>query len=327
MSSVGRLEQAQGDRESWFRVQVVSVFRLARHEPATIVFALALGGICLDYLLAPALNTVTPALSCFLLLLLISRRLSHDDALARSPAIGGISGRRLSVFFLLHLAGIALLRMVHAGIAADSPGILTVSPSFAAAKYMVLLPTAFLLPWAGWRRFDRLYRAEWVAAALALLTIDPYRIFITAWPWYCQGLGHFAHVLARPFVTNLQYVSFPTPTITGPALDVSIIFACSGLEAIKLFQILFGLMLVIDWPVLNKRRALIGYFTGMAGMLLANAVRIALLVITGNLAPRWTVQYHLTAGWIFFAIVVSVYIVSFYGWLVERPASAALATK
>lgn len=291
-----------------------------------MVFALSLGGICLDYLLAPALNTVTPALSCCLLLLLLLRRLSHDDALAQSAVIGGISNRRLSVFLMLHLAGLALFRMVHTGIGADSPGNPPVGLSFAAAKYLVLLPTAFLLPWTGWRRFDRLYRAEWVAAVLALLTINPYRIFVAAWPWYCQGLGHFAHVLAQPFVANLQYVSLPTPTITGPALDVRILFACNGLEAIKLFQMLFGLMLVVDWPVLNKRRALIGYFAGMAGMLLANAVRIALLVVAGNLAPHWTVQYHLTAGWVFFAIVVVVYIMSFYGWLVQRPASQALAT-
>ncbi|HEX7287722.1 MAG TPA: exosortase/archaeosortase family protein [Candidatus Angelobacter sp.] len=247
--------------------------------------------------------------------------------MAPSAIVSGISYRRLSVFWLLHLAGIGLFRMVHIGMAADNPGNATVDPSFAAAKYLVVLPTAFLLPWAGWRRFHRLYRAEWVAAALALLTIDPYRIFVTAWPWYCQGLGHFAHSLARPFVANLQYVPLPTPTISGPALDVSILFACSGLEAIKLFQILFGLMLVLDWPVLNKRRALIGYFTGMAGMLLANVVRIALLVITGNMAPHWAIQYHLTAGWVFFTIVVVAYNVCFYGWLVERPGSEALSAK
>jgi exosortase/archaeosortase family protein len=323
MSSVGRLERTQGsDRASWFRVQVLSVFAHARREPATTVIALALGGICLDYFLAPVLNTVTPALSCSLLLLLILRRSPHDDAFERSPVIAGTSNWRLSVFLLLHLAGIGLLRMVHVGTAAGSP----FGTSFAAAKYLVLLPAAILLPWRGWRRFDRVYRPEWMAAALALLTIDPYRIFVTVWPWYCQGLGHFAYALARPFVADLQYVPLPTPTITGPALDVSILFACSGLEAIKLFQILFGLMLVLDWPVLNKRRAVVGYFAGMGGMLLANAVRIALLAITGNLAPQWAVQYHLTAGWVFFTIVVVVYIVSFYGWLVQRPASEALAT-
>lgn len=311
---------------NWERGPISSLLTLAKREPVVIAFSLALGAICLDYAVAPALNTVNPALACGLLLLLLIRRLSRQNTSGQLPASYGISAGRALFFLVLHLAIITVVWKTSSLMPASPLSSSLREPAIAAAKYLVLLPTAFLLPWSGWRRFDRVYRAEWVAAALALFTLYPYRIFATAWPWYCQALGHVTHALARPFVSGLAYVPLPTPTLVGPNLDVRILFGCSGLEAIKLFQIVFVIMLVVDWTHLNKLRAFLAYFAGMAGMLVANVVRIALLAIAGNLAPHLAVQYALTAGWIFFACVAVAFIVPVYGWLVQRPATEVLAT-
>ena len=54
-------------------------------------------------------------------------------------------------------------------------------------------------------------------------------------------------------------------------------------------------------------------------MLVANVVRIALLVVAGNRLPHFVVQHHVTAGWIFFAVVLVVYILAAYNWLITPP--------
>ncbi len=295
------------------RALTPSILPRARQEPAVLVFALALTAICLEYVLVPALNTVTPAVSCAILLLLLLRHTPPEIFMSRTNA--DVSGWRILLFLSLHLAAASVIwvssRMGETVSAKDSlPNI-----GIAAAKYLVLAPTIVLLSMPGWRRFHRLYRAEWVAATIALLTLYPYRIFEAAWPWYSQALGHVVYMLALPFVSGLQYISLPSPVLVGPKLEVSILFWCSGLEAIKLFQIVFAVMLVAEWPTISRRRALVGYFAGLALMLAANVARIALLVVAGNRVPEFVMQHHVTAGWIFFAAVLAGFILVAYNWL------------
>jgi exosortase/archaeosortase family protein len=196
--------------------------------------------------------------------------------------------------------------------------------AMAAAKYAVLLPTVVLLPTSGWRRFRRLYRPEWAAAVVALFTLFPYRVFKMAWPWYSQALGNCAYALASPFVSGLKYKAFPAPTILGPAMDVTVDFSCGGLGGVELFQVLFIIMIVLDWRALNRVRALAGYCCGLLMMLAANALRIALLVALGNrFSPDPVVHYHVFAGWIFSALVFTVYLLMMYQWLLTRSHSGS----
>jgi exosortase/archaeosortase family protein len=286
----------------------------ARQEFAVAVCLLTFGAICLDYLLAPPLNTLTPAISSGLLLLLILRRKS-SPAVTNIPASSHFARWQVPLFFLLHLGIVSTVWLSHLVAGLGSLAHRTPELVLAAAKYTVLLPTVVLLPRESWLRFGRLYRAECVAAAIALFTLYPYRLFVTAWPWYSQALGHTAYALAHPFVSGLQYSSLPLPFFAGPQLDVAIFFWCSGLQGVKLFQIFFILMLVVDWSVLNRRRALIGYFAGLAFMVMANVVRITLLVIAGNSFPQFVAHHHVTAGWIFFTLALGLYITLGYGWL------------
>jgi exosortase/archaeosortase family protein len=316
---------ASNVRIHWAGNRLSSLLEIARREPAAVAFLVALSAICLDYAIAPVLNTVTPAFACALFLLLLWRRNRSITNADQSLENHGVTLPRVLLFLLLH-AGIVTLA-IKAGSTTIQPSLAVhFSKSAAVAKYLVLLPAVFLMPLKQWRNIIRVYGAEFAASALVLLTVDPYRIFATAWPWYCQWLGRFSHALASPFVAGLAYIPLPTPTLIGPNLDVRILFACSGLEAIKLFQIVFAVMLVLDWTHLNKQRTFIAYFAGMAAMLVANAVRIALLAITGNLAPRLAIQHHLTLGWIFFAFVAALLIIPLYSWVMPRRVPAALAT-
>lgn len=304
-------------------VALESAVSRMRGEPAIVVFSLTLVAICVDYALAPALNVWNPALSCgFLLLLLLRRGSSHPPcgAMATTPAIARKKPRIL-LFFLIHLTAVGIFRLLPSPIAnLQHGGIAEIA--FAAAKYLIPLPTILLLTRAEWRRFEKLYRAEWVASSILLFTFFPYRLFSFIWPWYSRLLGRLVYAAAQPLVSGLAYIPWPAPTLLGPRLDVTIDFSCNGLQGVKLFQIIFAIILVLDWTLLNRKRALSGYFAGLAMMLAANAARIVLLVALGNhISPDLILRYHVGAGWIFFAGAFLAYLLLAYNWLVA-PAHA-----
>ena len=175
-------------------------------------------------------------------------------------------------------------------------------------------------------RFAREQRAECIAGAVALLSFYPHRLFTVAWPWYSQALGHSVYLISRLFVPALVYIPHPDPKMLGPLLDVTILFGCSGLRALGVFQIVFALIIVTDWNVLNHRRALQGYFAGIGIILAANVARIAAVVTLGNhFAPDLVARFHLAAGWIYFGCVLGGFIWLTYGWMTEAPIGATRA--
>lgn len=190
-----------------------------------------------------------------------------------------------------------------------------------ALKFTVLLPTAALLPWPWWRILARVYCPEFAAAFVVLLTYLPRRIMDTVWPWYGLVLGRLVFLLSWPFVHSLGYVKAWFPTITGPALDVTIALACSGFDGIRLFDYLFGFVVLCDWNRLNKGRTLFAYFAGAAAMLLGNALRIVFMVVLGNRGfADFVARFHLSAGWMFFSAAFLVYLAAVYRWmLIRRP--------
>jgi exosortase/archaeosortase family protein len=281
--------------------------------------ALTFGAVCLDSAVVSDLNTIAPAFSCGLFLLLMLRRLPAEAVSAQSTRLQTgvpLATWRLFCFFALHLS------LIGAGLALGNvwrgPHTTFQTALLAASKYLILLPTAILLPGSAWRSFGRIYRAEWVAALIALVSFYPLRIFTMAWPWYGQALGRSVSALCHLFVPSMGYVPALTPTLLGPNLDVTIVFGCGGLQGIKLFQILFALVLVVDWNQMNRRRAIAAYFGGLAAMLIANVIRITLLFVLGNTRLRTQViEYHLTAGWLLFTLAFIVYLFAIYRWLLK----------
>lgn len=291
-------------------------------EPAAAVLAITFTTLFLAMLLAPGIGNVTPVIDCAFLLLLLVPRYSYDAFLEFSSASLTRLSRsvwRLSVFILLEFIVFVLMWTIGRNSSESHPNL-----TFAILRYTVLIPGLALMPISEWRRFGRLYRAECVAAGIALCTFYPYRIFTFSWPYYSQTLGRFVYGLAHPFVPSLQFVPDVSPMLAGSGIDTTIIFACSGLQAINLFQILFGFMLIMDWKVLNQRRVLTAYVAGLVIALLANAVRITLLVVLGNrISPGVVERYHIHAGWVFFTFIFVVYLLSAYNWL-RGPVQEAL---
>jgi exosortase/archaeosortase family protein len=296
----------------------ISIFR-----PVFLVLLLTLLAIVADQLAAPILRTSSPLWAAVCLLALVWRRGEFAARPASASLIVRLSPLRLVIFAVLHVVLVFAARVwLHNSQQAMSSATLN-AWLLTALKFTVLLPTLVLLPLASWRILCAIYRPEFAAAFVVLVTYLPRRIMDTLWPWYGQLLGRFVFLLSWPFVHSLGYVKAWFPTLTGPALDVTILLACSGFDGIKLFDYLFGFVVLCDWNRLSKGRTLFAYFAGAAAMLLGNALRIVFMVVLGNRGfADFVVRFHLSAGWVFFSAAFLVYLSLVYRWMLLPRAPA-----
>jgi exosortase/archaeosortase family protein len=304
---------AKTTKREFATMYVTPLRKVLSLEPAAGAFAISAVAIWVDYIFAPVLNVATPPLVCGLIAVFLGRSRLAESAQQDGDS-AAITRPRLALFLLLHAGLPALASLATAEFFSQFNLLLS------AAKYFVLAPGFLLLPWTAWKCSFRRHRAAYIAAAVALLTVYPHRIFTLVWPWYSQILGQVVYAFSEPFVSGLQYVAHPDPALLGSRLNVMIVFGCSGLRAIGMFQIVFAIILLLDWPAINRQRALLGYVSGLAMMLAANALRIVLVVVIGNhFAPGLVARYHMPAGWVFFGAVVATYAWSGFGWLTAQP--------
>lgn len=225
---------------------------------------------------------------------------------------------RLLLFAFLHISFVLVGRTWASSLHAASLTYTASGGATALLKFLILLPTILLLPPATWTGIIRTFRSELVASGVVFFTFFPHRIFETIWPWYSHVLGIAVCGVTRWFVPSLVCSAGITPSFSGPKLEVSIIFACSGLDSLRLFQLLFGLIVAIEWKRLKKGRALIAYFAGLAMTLIANLLRISLLVILGNRGfTEWIMRQHVNAGWAVFTVAFLMFLTVSYNWMLE----------
>ena len=292
-------------------------------QSAFLMVLFTLGAIAADHLAAPILFSSSPLWATAGCLLLIWRRSGSNLRFSSVEDVVGVSLSRVTLFVAAHLLLLISTRAFrpvlgpHAGALGPAGWLVTT------LKLSVFLPTILLLPLNRWRLVARSYSAEIMAAFIVLLTFFPLRFLDALWPWYGQALGRLVYNSSKPFVPNLIYLKSATPTLSGPQLDVTIIQSCSGIDGIELFDYLFGFVAFLDWNRLRKGRTLLGYFGGLAAMLLGNAMRISSFVILGNHGFANTVaRFHISAGWIFFSLVFLTYLSVTYHWLVRSPSPA-----
>ena len=93
-----------------------------------------------------------------------------------------------------------------------------------------------------------------------------------------------------------QTISYATPR--GP-LVLEVGAACSGVQAMALFAGVLALFLLAERP--GGRRLALWSFIGMAGVYVANVIRLAALALVGyEWGPAALVRAHAEAGWVFF---------------------------
>ncbi len=303
-----------------------SVFSLpARfNERLTLYAAVLLTALALamDYRVVPLLYNGSTLWAMGILLVLVYRGKDRPADEAGATDLSPPSWGRLLAFGSLHALLLGVAPFARTPLASAGFAYTLTATATVAAKFIVLFPTWVLFPASQWRLLWRRYRPELLAALVVLLTFFPYRLFMLAWPRYSALLGRLVYLGALPFVPGLEYVAAPDPVVAGPSLLVEIVFFCSGVEGVYLFDYLFGLIVLLEWNRLNKRRALAGYGLGLGAILIANVVRIALIVVIGNsISPGVGVErFHVHAGWVFFSVVFLVFLWASYGWMLEPSA-------
>ena len=221
MPGVARIATGAVDQPA---ARLLVLWTRCRQEPGLLVAASALFSILLDFLLAPVLRNTSVFLATALFFLLVARRLSVQSFDKTIETQSPLSPVRLAIFCFLHLPLIALANLLGSRdlvYDASYSGLL-----LAAAKVLVFLPTAVLLTRQTRESLLRQFRPELIASAIAFLTYFPFRLFFAAWPFYSRLLAHSVQFLAGWFVTGLGYTPGTSPTITGPVIDVHILFAC-----------------------------------------------------------------------------------------------------
>jgi exosortase/archaeosortase family protein len=274
---------------------------------------LTLAAVAADQFFARDLYSSSPLWALGICAALVLRRDKSSANL--TPFVGSfsLSPGRILVFLVLH-ASLILLALSSASRSHTVAGTFTSAGwTWAALKLSVLLPTLSLFAPVAWRKILRFYSPEVIAGAVVILTFFPRRTLESLWPWYGPTLGHFVFQVAHFFVPSLAYHAAASPTLVGPQLDVTILFACSGANGIELFDYLFAFIAFLDWDRLAKGRALGAYFAGLAAMLFANALRIAVFVVAGNHGFAEPVsRFHLSAGLFFFAAAFLIYLFAIY---------------
>ncbi|MFA5944172.1 MAG: exosortase/archaeosortase family protein [Candidatus Thermoplasmatota archaeon] len=111
-----------------------------------------------------------------------------------------------------------------------------------------------------------------------------------------------------------QVVTYATPR--GPlALEVGA--ACSGIQAMALFAGVLALFLWVEKP--GGRRLALWSAIGIAGVYVANLLRLAMLFVVGHeWGPEALLRAHAQAGWIFFVAWAVL-----FTWMARSPRRAA----
>ncbi len=109
-------------------------------------------------------------------------------------------------------------------------------------------------------------------------------------------LGGFLHAIG--FHPQIEGQTVTYATRAGPlALEVGA--ACSGVQAMALFAGVLALYLIAERP--GGRRLLLWSCIGLAGVYVANLLRLAVLFLVGyQWGPEALIRVHAQAGWIFF---------------------------
>ena len=98
----------------------------------------------------------------------------------------------------------------------------------------------------------------------------------------------FSHIYNHVFV-------IPPRTLFVRNFSVEVAEACSGLESIFLFTVLYVFMAFVDWNKLDTRKVLLFYPLLLVGLIIVNILRVFILIMIGILInPQIMVELFYT---------------------------------
>ena len=98
---------------------------------------------------------------------------------------------------------------------------------------------------------------------------------------------------------------------------IKIIFVCSGFEGITLFLLVFSILAIYDWKLINKGKLFFLYIAGALLMFFANIIRLILIIGWMLYVPQklFFDAFHMNVGWITYAVVLGLFEYFTYNWL------------
>jgi exosortase E/protease (VPEID-CTERM system) len=164
---------------------------------------------------------------------------------------------------------------------------------------------AAMVPPAGWARLVRRGRGILLAGVfVALVSLPAALLFQSEWDDLSRPTlwvsWHLVHLVASDVVCDPE-----TRTLGTTAFRVTVAPHCSGYEGMGLTAAYLGAYLWVFRRDLRFPRALLLLPVGIAAVWVANAVRIAALVLIGDrVSPQLALGgFHSQAGWIGFSAV------------------------
>lgn len=250
--------------------------------------ALSLAVMSLLNYLNPLAHSWKPVLALSFFLILVIRRQQAHAPLSPLPHL---SMRALAFFVALNVILIMFFLRFGTELAFAAERSSASALLLAFSKLLTVVPVAALF--AAPAVTLRPLAPEAITAIIALLTFDPGRFFVLIWPAYSHVVASTIMILSRPFLPGVHLVPGLTHVlVVGPTRDMLLDMSCSGIKGIVLFQVLFAMMLLLEWNHINKARALFFYGAGCALLLAANMVRLAIVFLSSNLTsgtvnPSW----------------------------------------
>lgn len=181
---------------------------------------------------------------------------------------------------------------------------------------LVLIPVFLLLGVFGYsflKTFIREFKKE-LAICVGLSSVLFLAIFQVwkLWPLFSRLVLNAEYFLFSHIYTSVYVI--PPRSLFVQSFAVEIAEACSGLESIFLFTVLYIFITIIDWKKLDTRKILLFYPLLLAGLVVVNILRVFLLILIGVLInPQIMVTlFHTYLGMVLFVIYFLVFLIFGY---------------
>ncbi len=143
----------------------------------------------------------------------------------------------------------------------------------------------------------------------------------TFWFFFSSMVARGSGFLLHLFFTNTSVQLNSLENIVVRVNDFSVVIgaACSGLDSLVLFFILFITLLAYQHDVVHKTRAVFVGVLGFIGAFLVNILRVTALIALGTHYPDFAINgFHSNAGWILFTIYFVGFVWLTRDWILKK---------
>lgn len=235
----------------------------------------------------------------FILFGLLTRNTIHT--LKASPMTNQNKIFLVSAFILL--GTFYLLRNSLLGYAsfAQNPGLAVLVHLNLIAVCVALLIGSFGMPFL--KTFVRKYRRELlICSGLSIVLFFLIFQVWKLWPYLSNMVLQAEYFLFSKLYEPVFII--PPRGLYVHSFAVEIAEACSGLESIFLFTVLYIFMVILDWKKLNLKKVIIAFPILMVLLILVNILRVFVLILSGiHINPQVMMTlFHTYLGLILFVI-------------------------